>query len=344
MRTQTLHKIPVKLLAEWHKQHAVLLTWPHENTDWKNNIEEVQDCYSQIARHISHRQQLIISAVDKSMVIPYLEYCKKENIHIFEIKSNDSWTRDHGPLSILDNDRIIHLDFKFNGWGLKFAADKDNLITFKLHEQNAFPDYEYKNMMNFVLEGGSIESDGQGTIMTTSKCLLSPNRNGHLTKTHIENLLKKYLGAENILWLEHGELQGDDTDAHIDTLARFCPDGIITYVQCTDTQDEHYNELKLMESGLRDFKNTTGERYKLVPLPMVPPVFEGKRRLPATYANFLITNEKVLVPFYQKDTDQQALNTLQSIFPDREAVGINALPLIKQHGSIHCVTMQIPKC
>ena len=231
-------------------------------------------------------------------------------------------------------------DFAFNGWGKKFEAKLDNQITKALHEKQVFGrDVIYRNCLDFVLEGGSIESDGEGTLLTTSTCLLSDNRND-LSKEVIETRLKNYFGLHRVLWLNHGYLAGDDTDSHIDTLARFCDVSTIAYVKCEDETDEHYIELKKMEEELMQFRTVSGNFYRLIPLPMADTVYDDETRLPATYANFLIINDAVLVPTYQSPKDEIALKQLGQAFPDRKIIGINCLPLIKQHGSLHCVTMQ----
>ena len=234
-------------------------------------------------------------------------------------------------------------DFKFNGWGLKFAADKDNLITSRLFDSGMFKG-EYSNNLNFVLEGGSIESDGKGTLLTTRECLLSKNRNGQSSKEEIQAYLEKVFGISRVLWLDHGYLSGDDTDSHIDTLARLAPNDTILYVSTDDERDEHFTELKAMECQRQSFTTADGAKYKLLPLPLPTPIFADGERLPATYANFLIGNGFVLVPIYgQESNDSEAMSIISSAFPDRKVLGVDCRALIKQHGSLHCVTMQFPK-
>jgi agmatine/peptidylarginine deiminase len=235
------------------------------------------------------------------------------------------------------------LDFTFNGWGLKFPANLDNHITRQLYEHPIFkPEVHYQNMSHLVLEGGSIESDGNGTILTTSQCLLSLNRNQFRNQSEADKYLKWLFNAHQVLWLNHGYLAGDDTDSHIDTLVRFCNKHTIAYVQCTDENDEHFEELSSMEQELKSFKTLRGSPYKLIPLPMAKAVYHEGERLPATYANFLIINEAVLVPTYNSHLDEVALAVLQKAFPSKQVIGIDCLPLVKQHGSLHCVAMQIP--
>jgi agmatine deiminase len=255
--------------------------------------------------------------------------------------SNDTWARDHGPVTIFEQGQKILLDFVFNGWGLKFAANKDNLITRKLYEKGIFGHDEIRHG-GLVLEGGALETDGAGTLMTTTECLLSPNRNPHLTQKEVEELLSEKLGVDRFLWLENGYLAGDDTDSHIDTLARFCSQDTIVYVQCPDKADEHYEALKQMEQELQAFRTRDGESYNLVPLPWPSPCYaEDGHRLPATYANFLIINGAVLVPTYRVPEDATALEVLTACFPSRKIIGIDCRELIEQHGSLHCISMQL---
>ncbi|MDR3061153.1 MAG: agmatine deiminase family protein [Dysgonamonadaceae bacterium] len=338
------NQLQIEFPAEWAPQSGVQLTWPHAGTDWKESLEEVTSCYVSIAKEIIKREKLLIVCRNKQEVIDALGHFESGKLILREIHSNDTWARDHGAISVNVNGNPYLYDFTFNGWGLKFAANLDNRITGELFKSKAFqPEVGYKNMMHCVLEGGSIESDGQGTLLTTSKCLLSPNRNEYKDKAEISDYLQLIFGAERILWLNHGFLSGDDTDSHIDTLARFCDAETIAYVRCEDKKELHFEELSLMEKELQRFKTTNGKSYRLIDLPMADEVlFEGER-LPATYANFLIINGAVLMPTYNSPKDKIAENQLKKAFPDRELIGINCLPLIKQHGSLHCVTMQFPE-
>ncbi|WP_298653915.1 agmatine deiminase family protein [uncultured Proteiniphilum sp.] len=329
--------------AEWYPQSAVQVTWPHRNTDWAESLEEVTACYVALSKEILRREKLLVVCRDTGEVEKYFSGDERENLLCVEIESNDTWARDHGAISLFVDNKPTISDFGFNGWGLKFAANRDNLITGKLFEKAVLrPEVVYLNRLNFILEGGSIESDGKGTILTTTECLLSPNRNQPMTQDEIGNYLKHALGAERILWLRHGFLAGDDTDSHIDTLARFCEERTIAYVKCDDPEDEHYDELKAMEKELESFVAYDGRSYRLVDLPMADAVYHDGERLPATYANFLIINGAVLLPFYGTEKDEIAKRQLQKAFPDREIVGIDCRPLIRQHGSLHCVTMQLP--
>lgn len=330
--------------AEWYPQSAIQLTWPHEGTDWAPILEEVIPCFVAIAREIVKREKLLIVCPDEQTVRRQLGEVDENRIIFREMETNDTWARDHGGISVFEDGKPMVYDFVFNGWGMKFPADRDNLITRKLFRLQTFAENVLpQNMQPFVLEGGSIESDGNGTLLTTVECLSSVNRNEYLQKEELEYYLKDVLGVQRILWLENGYLAGDDTDSHVDTLARFCSEDTIAYVQCTDESDEHFDELQAMEKELQAFTQANGKPYRLIPLPLADRVDWKDERLPATYANFLILNGAVLVPFYGSPKDEVAKAVLQEVFPGREVVGINCLPLIKQHGSLHCVTMQYPE-
>jgi agmatine/peptidylarginine deiminase len=329
---------------EWYPQSGVQIAWPHNNTDWCDMPEEVIECYVSFSKEILKREKLLVICPEVDEVTKYFSQEEQKNLIIAEMETNDTWARDHGAISVFVNGKPTVIDFGFNAWGLKFAANFDNQITGKLYEQEIFqPEVKYHNQLNFILEGGSVESDGKGTILTTTKCLTAPNRNQPKSEEEIEMHLKKVFGANRVLWLNHGYLAGDDTDNHIDTLARFCDENTIAHVKCDDENDEHFEELQKMESQLRFFTNFEGNPYKLIALPMADAVFFEGYRLPATYANFLIINDAVLVPTYQSPKDEVAKAQLRKAFPYREVIGIDCRSLIKQHGSLHCVTMQYPE-
>jgi len=336
------------LPAEWYPQSAVQLTWPHDKTDWASMLHEVTACYVRIATEIALRERLLVVTPNplevNQLLHEHLPQKAFENVSIHEIPTNDTWARDHSFITILSPEGPRLLDFRFNGWGMKFPAWLDNQICRNLMKQHVLRG-EYEGHLDFVLEGGSIESDGEGTILTTQQCLLAPNRNEPLNRDEIEQRLKLYLHADRILWLHHGYLAGDDTDSHIDTLVRLCPNNTIAYVKCTDMQDEHFAELRLMEEELQSLRTREGLPYYLVPLPMAAPAFDDEgQRLPATYANFLVINGAVLLPTYQDSKlDQMATQQLQKAFPGYEIIGIDCRPLIRQHGSLHCSTMQFPE-
>jgi agmatine deiminase len=334
-----------RLPAEWEVQDGVLLAWPHEGTDWADMLDEVRPVFTEIIRQIVTCERVLLVAPHAAAPRDYLASAgiDLERVTICEMPTNDTWARDFGPITVIYNEKPVLLDFGFNGWGLKFAANHDNLITRILSQQRAF--VPSTRTVGLVMEGGSIESDGLGTILTTAECLLSPNRNPQLNRQEIEQALASLLGARRVLWLNHGRLSGDDTDAHIDTLARFCPNNTIAYQACDDPRDEHYQELKLMEDELKGFRAPDGSPYRLVPLPWPKARFdENGRRLPATYANFLVINNAVLVPAYRDpDRDGRVVERIAQVFPGREVIGIDCLPLIRQHGSLHCVTMHLPQ-
>lgn len=334
-----------RLPAEWEEQDGVLLAWPHAKTDWHDTLAQVQKVFVEIARAISRYEQLVIVT---PAIIPAEEQLRRAGISpdrftLYRIPTNDTWSRDFGPITVYENNQPVLYDFGFNGWGLKFAAHHDNLVTAQLAAQGAFGKNTVR-VPGLVLEGGSIDSDGAGTVLTTTKCLLSANRNPHLDRHSLEQTLGNLLGVKRFCWLNNGSLYGDDTDAHIDTLARFCPDNTIAYVCCDDPHDEHFTTLAAMAQELRALRTINGQPYQLVPLPWPQPCFAPDgHRLPATYANFLIINRAVLVPTYGIPQDTAAVETIARLFPDRETIGINCRPLINQHGSLHCVTMQLPR-
>ncbi len=331
------------LPAEWAEQKFVQLTWPHGETDWAEMLDEVNECFVNIAREILKRENLLIVCADTDKVENFFDEDELANITFAEMEINDTWARDHGGITVFEDGKSVVYDFTFNGWGMKFAANHDNLITRKLYMAGIFDESGHRNCFDFILEGGSIESDGEGTVLTTAECLLSDNRN-NLSEEDVEAKLKDYFGLKQVLWLNHGYLAGDDTDSHVDTLVRFTDKTTIAYVKCDDPEDEHFEELRKMKKELRSFRTSDGGYYRLIPLPMADAVYdENGDRLPATYANFLIINNTVLVPTYNSPKDEIAKQQLQKAFPDREIVGIDCNALIKQHGSLHCVTMQYPR-
>lgn len=327
--------------AEWAPQSAIQLTFPHPQSDWSDCLEQASACFVDIAMAASRFEKVVIVCDDIERVRAFFPQDITANILFVEVESNDTWARDHGGITVFENDKPVILNFVFNGWGMKFAAHLDNLITEKLHHKGILKG-EIRHG-GLALEGGSIESDGKGILLTTAECLLSPNRNPHLSKAQIEAHLSAVFGTQKFLWLENGWLAGDDTDSHIDTLARLCPNDTIVYVRCDQPDDEHYEALQSMERELQTFTTIEGKPFHLVPLPWPDACYaEDGRRLPATYANFTIINGAVLAPVYGKPQDMEALNTLATVFPDREIIGIDCRILIEQHGSLHCVTMQYP--
>lgn len=331
------------LPSEWEKQSYIQLTWPHTHTDWAYMLDEAEECFVSLATEIASRQPLLLVAPEFPETLNDFPY--KDNITFFQCKTNDTWARDHAFITMKDKcGNLQLLDFCFNGWGMKFAADKDNLINRRLYDRHIL-NGEYINRRNFVLEGGSIESDGKGTLLTTSSCLLAPNRNDTMSRHEIEAYLKETFNLRQVLWLDYGHLAGDDTDSHVDTLARLCPDDTITYVRCDNRRDEHFSDLQAMEKQLETFTTTNGKPYRLLPLPMPEAIYDEEgHRLPATYANFLIMNDALLYPTYsQPENDKEAAEMLSLAFPGRDIVGVDCRALIRQHGSLHCVTMQYPE-
>ena len=334
------HHSPKKwrLPAEWEPQGGVQLTWPHALTDWAPMLDDITLTYQLMAREIMKREPLLIVAPEGTPIdLPY-----------FACPTNDTWARDHGFITLVPADDNLAkcrlLDFRFNGWGDKFPAQLDNAINRRLYDAGIVAG-DYADCLDFVLEGGSIESDGRGTVFTTSQCLLAPHRNQPLSRDEIEDRLKQLLGADRIVWLDHGNLVGDDTDGHIDTIVRVAPDDTLLYVGCDDPADEQYSDLQLLEQQLRSLRTADGHPYRLVRLPMPRPIYyEDGQRLPATYANFLVVNGAVLCPTYdQPDLDAEALRLVGEAYPGRETVGIDCRSIIRQHGSLHCCTMQYPK-
>lgn len=332
-----------RLPAEWEPQEFVQLVFPHKSTDWNEYLDEAILTFFNIANTISKYQKCLIVANDLNSIKSLFNNSKyKNNLKFVKINSDDTWSRDFGGITIQDNNKYIILDFKFNAWGKKFPFKLDNVITKQLKLKGLLKQYSHQSIP-FVLEGGAIESDGEGVLMTTSKCLLEKNRNPFLTKRTIEKQLIDYFGLKKVLWLNSGSLIGDDTDSHIDTLARFIDSNTIVYQSCDNKDDKNYEELKAMELELKDFKNISGKPYKLIPLPNITEIYYEEDRLPATYANFLIINGAVLVPTYNDKNDNQALEIFKELYPKRDIIGIDCNTLIKQHGSLHCVTMQYPK-
>ncbi|HEY5975207.1 MAG TPA: agmatine deiminase family protein, partial [Geobacteraceae bacterium] len=304
----------------------------------------VEPVFAAIIAAISRFERVILVAPDAAAAGNRLAEAGADlaKVAIYPIPGNDTWARDFGPLTVFEEDRPVLLDCGFNGWGLKFAANLDNQLNRRLTEDGAFA--APLRTIGLILEGGSIESDGRGTILTTAECLLNPNRNPHLSRSALEDQLASLFGADHFLWLENGYLAGDDTDSHIDTLARLCPDDTILYVACDDPADEHYPALAAMAEDLRTFRTKVGRPYRLLPLPWPAAIHDDEGgRLPATYANFLVINGAVLVPTYDDPKDDVALATIATAFPGREVIGLDCRPLILQHGSLHCVTMQLPR-
>lgn len=338
----------IKLPPEWSRQSGIMLTWPHQHSIWLPYLTVADETFVEITRHISHYEKVLIAYFDESHREHIQNKLKSANLdfsqlHFFPAKSNDIWARDHGPITVLDqHDKPILSDFEFNAWGQKYSYNHDNALTKTLAQQGAFGDTPLQKI-DFVLEGGAIEVDGQGTLLTTENVMLAKTRN-QMDKAEIATIFNERLGIKRVLWLKHGHLIGDDTDGHIDTLVRFVDAHTLCYVSCNDSADEHYIPLQAMREELLTYKDYQGNAYRLIALPMPAAQYSATgQRLPATYANFLIINDAVLMPIYgDEKNDMLAVKILQECFPKRKIVAINCRALINLYGSLHCATMQLP--
>lgn len=334
--------------AEWEKQEAVLMAWPHPDSDWGYIIEEAREQFARIIKAmVKHGERVVIISSDPEQTCSYLDTylgdeCVENKSRLFKdiicLDHNDTWTRDYGPIGVVSDDceTPLLLDFGFNAWGLKFPANYDNQVNAGL-KNLIFHENGYVDCRDFILEGGSIETDGYGTLLTTEECLLNSNRNPTYSKDEIEEILFNRLGFDRVLWLSHGHIEGDDTDSHIDTLARFAPDDIIYYC-AGDTED-----MELMASELRSFRTREGNPYHLISLPAPDPIYDDEgKRLAATYANYLVTPNAVYIPSYRQPMkDKTAAMMLGIAYPEHEIVPLDCTTLIKQGGSLHCSTMQL---
>jgi agmatine/peptidylarginine deiminase len=328
--------------AEWEKQAAVLIAWPHKTGDFRN-LDAVEQSYSVISDTISQYQKLLIVCRDDNHQ-QHIEalISTTDNIEFIHAVVNDIWVRDTVFLSVEKDGAIVHRNFLFNGWGDKYSHQHDNDLNHKLLNAKPFKHASHTDI-DFILEGGSVETDGINTLLTTKQCLLNPNRNQGLSQQDIEQQLLEHLGTKRVFWLDQENLSGDDADAHIDTLARFCSASTIAYTSCNDPEDSHYNGLKFMETQLQALRTENDDVYHLVPLPLPKPIYdEDGQQLPANYANFLIINHAVLVPVYGDSMDAVALERLADCFPGRKIIAVPCQPLVHQYGSLHCMTMQFP--
>jgi agmatine/peptidylarginine deiminase len=326
------------MIAEWEPQSAVLLALPNKDSDWATYIDEILRLYERLIAAITRFEKAILicqNAVETKKTFA------NDRVVCVELRVNDTWARDFGAIAIDENGETILLDFEFNGWGLKFAANLDNQINLGLQNAGVFGGAKLMKT-GWILEGGSVESDGAGTIITTENCLFAPNRNVGWTKADFEKRFKRDLGAKRVLWIKNGRLENDDTDAHIDTLVRFCDKDAIAFVGCDDRSDSHYETLRAMKAEILALRQTDGSPYRFIELPMCDPIYYDGERLPATYANFLIINGAVIAPIYGVQSDAKALKALKSAFSDREIIALDASVAARQRGSIHCLTMQLP--
>ncbi|MDR2080304.1 MAG: agmatine deiminase family protein [Campylobacteraceae bacterium] len=316
-----------RLFAEWEKQESLLFALPHEKSDWLPYLNEILLSYKVFIKTASEYERCVVLCADKQKAEKLLAGIG--NVTLVQIPTNDTWIRDFGAIDVETEEGVVSYDFTFNAWGGKFEAALDNEVNKKLYENG-------KNKLvsvPFVLEGGSIDSNGAGVLLTTSKCLLEKNRNPNLSKNEIDVKLKELFGLKRVIWLEHGFLKGDDTDSHVDTLARFIAEDTIAYTTCEDEKDEHFDELKEME---KELKNTG---FKLLPLPMPKPILYENSRLPATYANFVFVNGALLLPTYNDANDLRVQELLARALPKHKIRGVNAAVFIRQYGSLHCASM-----
>jgi len=335
----------LRLPAEWEPQAAVLIAWPHTGTDWAERLAEVESTYVALAAAITRFQSLVVVVADAGL----REHAQARlatkgvdlsKVRFVELPYDDTWLRDSGPITLKAGEHTFQLtDFRFTGWGGKFGAEQDDALVAGLTAAGVFGDVRHERI-DWALEGGGIESDGDGTVLTTWRCLVQ--RHPEQSRDEMSAILRDSLHATRILWLDYGYLEGDDTDAHIDTLARFAPDDRIVFQACDDAADPHYNELQNMAAELAALRTADGRPYQLFPLPWARPILDSGRRLAASYANYLIVNGAVLVPAYGDPADNQAAQVIAAAHPGREVVQVPCRPLIWQNGSLHCITMQLP--
>ncbi len=313
------------LIAEFYEQSFTQIIFPHAQTDWRPYLKEAQETFVNIINAIRKYQPCKIICADVHAVKKH--FPDTHNLDFIAYRCDDTWARDCSALSLYNNGKKELRNFTFNAWGNKFDATRDNAMSAFVNPQAI--------VCNFILEGGGVESNGAGIILTTRQTM--HNRYPNLSKTEITKLLQKFLLAKEVLFLEHGFLLGDDTDAHIDTLARFVREDTIMYVQCLDKNDAHYEALALMENELQTLAKH--HQFQLIPLPMADAVFFEGERLPATYANFLFVNGAVLLPTYNVKSDAKAISLFEKTFPNRDIIPLDCSILIRQHGSLHCVSM-----
>ena len=331
--------------AEWEPQSGVLIAWPHADTDWAERLAEVEETYIALVAAITRFQPVLICVADDD-IETYAEMRLRSNridmarVRFVSAQYDDTWLRDSGPITLKrGNGSFQLLDFRFTGWGGKFEASRDDQLVGALHDASTFNNAEVRSIP-FALEGGAIDTDGAGTLLTTRQGLHA--RHPERDRASLSADMAQWMQQQRVLWLDHGYLEGDDTDAHVDTLARFASPDSIVYQNCDDPQDSHYAELQAMGAELAALHTANGQPYRLFPLPWPQPVVDEGRRLAASYANFLIVNGAVLMPAYGDPADDAARDVLAQAFPDREIVQVPCRSLIWQNGSLHCITMQLP--
>jgi agmatine/peptidylarginine deiminase len=334
-----------RLPAEWEPQAGVVIAWPHEGTDWSPRLERIETAYVGLASAIARFEPIVVcvasaSVRDRASRALAAADVAAGRVRFIDVEYDDTWLRDSGPLTTSDGHAFRLLDFRFTGWGGKYGAERDDRVIETLVARGLFRSATHERI-DWALEGGAIESDGKGTILTTWRCL--HQRHPDMNREEMTRRLSEAFGAERVLWLDHGYLEGDDTDAHIDTLARFAPDDAIVFQACDDMADPHYDQLARMREELTALRTTDGRPYTLHALPWARAIVDDGRRLAASYANYLIVNGGVIVPAYGDPNDTKAAEVIGNAHPGREIVPVDARPLIWQNGSVHCLTMQIPK-
>ncbi|MBS1591670.1 MAG: agmatine deiminase family protein [Bacteroidetes bacterium] len=333
--------------AEFAKHEATWLSWPHKEESWPGKIETIYAPYAEFIQYLSFSEKVKINVANEAMKNFALSHIEKtgadlKNIEFFYHATNDAWCRDHGPAFLLNkkikNKKAI-IDWDYNAWGNKYPPyNLDDIIPTLIGEHYDLLVFEPK----IIMEGGSVEFNGEGTLLTSTACLLNPNRNPHLNKQQIEEYLINYYGVEQILWVDEG-IVGDDTDGHIDDTVRFVnADTVITVVE-ENKQDENYNLLQHNLKQLQQMRLLNGKQLNIIELPMPNTVIYENQRLPASYANFYICNEYVIVPTFRCAKDDKALQIIQSAFKDRDVIGIDSTDIIWGLGSFHCLSQQEPK-
>lgn len=334
----------VRFPAEWEPQSAILIAWPHADTDWAERLGEVEETYVALVAAVTRFEPIVICVADDDLQTYAEARLRSARVDMAQVRFvtaeyDDTWLRDSGPITLRDGERFRLMDFRFTGWGGKFEASRDDLLVGALSATGLFGNAQVRSV-DFALEGGAIETDGEGTLLSTWRCL--HERHPDASREAVTDQLKTSLAQDRVLWLEHGYLEGDDTDAHIDTLARLAPDHGIVFQACDDPGDSHYAELQAMAAEIAALRTRDGQPYRLFPLPWAQPVLDQGRRLAASYANYLILNGAVLMPAYGDVADQAAAAVLAQAYPGREIVSVPCRPLIWQNGSLHCITMQLP--
>lgn len=338
---------PLRLPAEWEPQDAVLLAWPHAGTDWAARLDAVESTCAELVAAVSRFETSIVCTPDPE-IGAHAAACVRDagadldRVRFVEIAYDDTWLRDSGPITLRGaRGQYVLLDFRFTGWGGKFEGAEDDAVVARLVQLGLFRRDAEHRRIDWALESGAIEADGNGTILSTWTCL--QQRHPDASRESIEATLRGSLSASRVCWLEHGQLEGDDTDAHVDTLARFAPDDAIVYQACSDPGDPHYDDLAAMRREIEALRTPAGRPYRTFPLPWARPIVDEGRRLAASYANYLVVNGAVLVPSYGDIVDDAAARTIGLAHPGRQVVPVSCRPLIWQNGSLHCMTMQLPE-